>query len=69
MALKKIEGVDKVMLSGMTAFVTTTGEDVKMTRSTLRKAFDASGIKVERVRKMEIPAPKEAYDLAITGGT
>jgi hypothetical protein len=40
-----------------------------MTRSTLLKAFDASGIKVERVRKMEIPAPKEAYDLAITGGT
>lgn len=57
------------MLSGMTAFVTTSNEEVKLTRGTLRKAFDASGIKVERVRKTEIPAPKEAYSIAISGGT
>ena len=69
MALTKIKGVDKVMLSGMTAFVTTKGDDTKITRSTVRKAFDRSGLKVERVGKKGIPAPKEAYILAITGGT
>jgi hypothetical protein len=68
-ALTKIKGVDKVMLSGMTAFVTTKGDDTKITRSTVRKAFDRSGLKVERVGKKGIPAPKEAYMLAITGGT
>jgi hypothetical protein len=68
-ALKKIEGIDKVMLSGMTAFVTTKGEEAKITRGTVRKAFDGSGIKVERVGKKEIPSPKEAYAISITGGT
>ncbi|MEJ6719414.1 MAG: hypothetical protein QNK82_13060 [Akkermansiaceae bacterium] len=53
----------------MTAFVTTKGDDTKITRSTVRKAFDRSGLKVERVGKKGIPAPKEAYMLAITGGT
>jgi hypothetical protein len=67
--LTKIEGVDKVMLSGMTAFVTTKSADVKLTRGTLRKAFDSAGIKVERVKPREIQAPKEAYQLAVTGGT
>jgi len=67
--LKKIEGVDKVMLSGMTAFVTTKGDDVKLTRGTLRKAFSSAGIKVERVKPREIAAPKEAYQIAVTGGT
>ena len=54
MALTKIKGVDKVMLSGMTAFVTTKGDDTKITRSTVRKAFDRSGLKVERVGKKGI---------------
>ena len=67
--MKKIEGVDKVMLSGMTAFVTTKTEELKLTRGTLRKAFSSAGIKVERVGKKEIPAPKEAYNIAISGGT
>ena len=57
------------MLSGMTAFVTTKSDDVKLTRGTLRKAFDSAGIKVERVKAREIQAPKEAYQLAVTGGT
>ncbi len=69
MALKKIEGINKVMLSGMTAFVTTSGEDIKITRGTVRKAFDGSGLKVERVGKREIPTPREAYAIAVTGGT
>ena len=64
-----MEGIEKVMLSGMTAFVTTNSEDVKVTRGTVRKAFDKSGLKVERVGKQEISAPKEAYNIAITGGT
>lgn len=64
-----MEGIDKVMLSGMTAFVTTKSDDVKVTRGTIRKAFDGSGLKVERVGKKDIPAPKEAYNIAITGGT
>ncbi len=64
-----MEGIDKVMLSGMTAFVTTKSEDVKVTRGTIRKAFDGTGLKVERVGKKEMPTPKEAYELAITGGT
>jgi len=68
-ALKKMEGIDKVMLSGMTAFVTTSSEGVKITRGTVRKAFDKTGLKVERVGKKEIPTPKEAYNIAITGGT
>ncbi len=57
------------MLSGMTAFVTTKTEELKLTRGTLRKAFSSAGIKVERVGKKEIPAPKEAYNIAISGGT
>ena len=57
------------MLSGMTAFVTTKSEGAKISRGTVRKAFEGSGLKVERVGKKEIPAPKEAYSLAITGGT
>ena len=57
------------MLSGMTAFVTTKSEETKITRGTVRKAFDGSGIKVERVGKREIPAAKEAYAIAISGGT
>ena len=57
------------MLSGMTAFVTTKTEYVKLTRGTLRKAFDSAGIKVERVRKQEIATPKGtiSYKLALTG--
>ena len=69
MALKKIEGIDKVMLSGMTAFVTTTSEETKITRGTVRKAFDGSGLKVERVGSRDIPAPKETYAIAVKGGT
>lgn len=57
------------MLSGMSAFVTTKTEDVKITRGTVRKAFDEAGIKVERVSKKDIPAPKEAYAISVTGGT
>ena len=64
-----MEGIDKVMLSGMTAFVTTSDDGVKITRGTIRKAFDGSGLKVERVGKQEINTPKEAYQIAITGGT
>jgi len=63
-----MEGVDKVMLSGTTAFVTTK-EETKLTRSTVRKAFDPAGLKVEGVKTQEIDRPKEAYALAITGGT
>ncbi len=64
-----MEGVDKVMLSGMTAFVTTSGDDVKISRGTVRKAFEKSGLKVERVGKKEITSPQETYSIAISGGT
>lgn len=66
--MTKLEGVDKVMLSGTTAFVTV-NEGTKLTRSTVRKAFDPAGLKVEGVKTQEIERPKEAYALAITGGT
>ena len=64
----KMEGVDKVMLSGTTAFVTVKG-DTKLTRSTVRKVLSPEGLKVEGVKTQEIERPKEAYALAITGGT
>ncbi|MDA7613038.1 hypothetical protein N9080_03570 [Akkermansiaceae bacterium] len=65
----KMEGVEKVMLSGMTAFVTTKSEDVKFTRVSVGKALKAGGLKLERVKQREIAAPKEAYAIAVTGGT
>lgn len=64
-----MEGVEKVMLSGMTAFVTTRNEEVKFTRVNVGKALKAGGLKLERVKKREIAAPKEAYAIAVTGGT
>jgi len=67
-ALGKMEEVDKVLLSGTTAFVTTKG-GTKLTRSVVRKGFDGSGLKVEGVKEKEIAKPAEAYQLAITGGT
>ena len=57
------------MLSGMTAFVTTKNEEVKFTRLNVGKALSAGGLKLERVKKREIAAPKEAYAIAVTGGT
>ena len=69
MALGKMEGVEKVMLSGMTAFVTTKSENVKFTRVNVGKALKAGGLKLERVMQREIAAPKEAYMIAVTGGT
>ncbi len=57
------------MLSGMTAFVTTKSEDVKFTRVSVGKALRAGGLKLERVKQREIAAPKEAYAIAVTGGT
>lgn len=66
--MTKIEGVDKVLLSGTSAFVTTKGE-TKLTRGTVRKAFDPAGLKVEGVKAKEIAKPAEAYQIAITGGT
>jgi len=68
-ALTKMEGTDKVMLSGTTAFVTVSNAETKITRGTVRKAFKDSGLSVESVKAREIPAPKEAYSIAITGGT
>ncbi|MDA7881696.1 hypothetical protein N9A94_05270 [Akkermansiaceae bacterium] len=60
--------MDKVLISGTTAFVTTNGEEV-LSRSAIRKAFDPKGLKVSGVKKASIAKPKEAYQLAITGGT
>lgn len=56
------------MLSGTSAFVTVK-EGTKLTRGSVRKAFDPAGLKVEGVKTQEIETPKEAYTLAITGGT
>ena len=64
-----MKGVEKVMLSGMTAFVTTKSEDVKFTRVSVGKALKAGGLKLERVTQRKIAAPKEAYAIAVTGGT
>lgn len=64
-----MEGVEKVMLSGMTAFVTTKNQEVKFTRVNVGKILKAGGLKLERVKKREIPTPKEAYAIAVTGGT
>ena len=64
-----MKGVEKVMLSGMTAFVTTKSEDVKFTRVSVGKALKAGGLKLERVTQRKIVAPKEAYAIAVTGGT
>lgn len=57
------------MLSGMTAFITTTSEETKITRGTVRKAFEGSGLSLERVGAREISVPKESYAIAIEGGT
>ncbi|YCM43945.1 hypothetical protein V2O64_21785 [Verrucomicrobiaceae bacterium 227] len=64
----QLDGVDKVMLSGTSAFVLVK-DGTKLTRATVRKAFDPAGLKVEGVKTREIEKPKEAYTLAITGGT
>ena len=52
----------------MTAFVTVKG-DAKLSRTAVRKAFDPKGLKVKGLKKASIAKPKEAYQLAITGGT
>ena len=52
----------------MTAFVTVKDE-AKLSRTTVRKAFDPKGLKVSRLKKASIAKPKEAYQIAITGGT
>ena len=66
--MKKLDNVDKVMLSGTTAFVTL-NEEGELSRATVRKSFKAAGLKAEGVKKRSITRPKEAYQLAITGGT
>ncbi|MEN8784520.1 MAG: hypothetical protein ABF379_09165 [Akkermansiaceae bacterium] len=53
----------------MTAFVTTKNQEVKFTRVNVGKILKAGGLKLERVKKREIPTPKEAYAIAVTGGT
>jgi len=64
-----MEGVEKIMLSGMTAFVTQKEGAEKMTKGDVRKAFAPKGLKVERVSKREIIQPAESYMIAVTGGT
>jgi hypothetical protein len=64
-----MEGIDKIMLSGMTAFVTLKGDDPKLMKSDLRKAFSPVGLKLEKVNKREITKPVETYQIAVTGGT
>jgi len=67
--LKGIKGVDKVMISGLTAFVTTKTEDTKFNRGIVNKAFAKSGVTVESVGTKTINTPKEAYKIAVKGGT
>lgn len=49
-------------------FVTVKG-DTALSRTAVRKAFDPKGLKVTGLKKSSIAKPKEAYQLAITGGT
>jgi hypothetical protein len=67
--LSKVEGVDKIMLSGMTAFVTLNGEEAKLMKGDVRKAFDEAGLKLEKMNQREIAKPAESYLIAVTGGT
>ncbi|MGC6460059.1 MAG: hypothetical protein ACON4R_17035 [Akkermansiaceae bacterium] len=64
-----MDGVNKIMLSGMTAFVTTKSEDTKMDKKSISKAFAAKGLKLEKVSTREITKPVETYQIAVTGGT
>ena len=64
-----MDGVDKIMLSGMTAFVTTKSESTKMDKRTISKAFAAKGLKLEKLKDREITKPVETYQIAVTGGT
>jgi hypothetical protein len=66
--LSTVEGVDKIMLSGMTAFVTVK-DDTKLTKAGLRKAFSPKGLKVEKVGTRDITKPAETYQIAVRGGT
>lgn len=57
------------MLSGMTAFVTMTEGTDEVDKGDLREAFKPRGLKLERVKKREIVAPVETWQIKVKGGT
>ena len=63
-----MDGVDKVLLSGTGAFVIVK-DDTKLTSESVGKAFAPTGLTLEGVATKEIAHPKEAFQLAVTGGT
>lgn len=68
MVLEKLEGVDKVLISGTTAFVTTKS-GTSLEDESLKKAFKDSGLKYTGVADREIATTGESYQITVTGGT
>ena len=68
MVLEKLEGVNKVLISGTTAFVTTKS-GTSLEDESLKKAFKDTGLKYTGVEDREIATTGEFYQITVTGGT
>ncbi len=61
-----MDGIKKVLMSGNRAIVTASPDFVP-TKSSIRKAFSADGLKLEKLSKLDITKPVEGYQVKVAG--
>gem|GEM_PF-1860219 len=66
--MNKLEGVDKVLVSGTNATVILSEGTPDLKKSDLRKAFGAAGLKLEKLEKGEFDKPEVGYEFVGKGG-
>jgi hypothetical protein len=67
-ALSKIEGVEKVLVSGTNAIVILNSDQDDLKKASIRKAFGSAGLKLEKVTKGEFDKPQVGYRFVGKGG-
>ena len=68
MALSKIEGVEKVLVSGTNAIVILSSDQDDLKKASIRKAFGSAGLKLEKVTNGEFDKPQVGYRFVGKGG-
>ena len=66
--MSKMEGVDKVFVSGTNAIVILSGDREDLKKAEVRKAFKDAGLKLENLTKDELDKPEVGYRFVGSGG-
>jgi len=59
-------GVSKVLMSGNRAIIVVSA-DYKPSKGDVRKAFKPGGLKLEKLKKLDVAKPVEGYQLTVAG--